>query len=376
MLLFYAIFLPTFAAFLWSIAVSAINNDNFDVAIKISIIATIVLNFGFMWMEYYVGTDIELWSEIVRSIACSLFAPTVYVYVCYKFGVRYSRILPWMLSAILLLIVFSGTFIYGTEPDYYTLSSYTVIKGHWNIIVDGKLYGPYPVSNIIMLIQTIICLVRIVFLYTKMKKKRLHLSRNFYWFLTWTAGLLFAVAFIISRPHTYWNPDTIFWFMVYASFIGATGFSLLALKFTEEPALNSDNSHMMLEMPEEQLYELSKAFRDAMNDDKLFMKPDLDVKYIASELNVTPSEISYMMDFAYDMPLNTYIALLRVEEVKRQIETNPNINQDVLPMLCGFLSLDSLKKTFNEYTGMTPLQFAEQVVKEQEAGGGTKQEKK
>lgn len=361
MLVFYAIYLPTFAAFLWSLAVSAINNKNFDVAIKICIIATIFINFGFMWLTYYVGAEIQTWAQIVRSIAGILFVPTVYTYVCYKFGVRYIRILPWLMAQGLLLLAFTGTFVYGEDPDIYSIANYDVIPGHWNLVIDNKLYGPYPVMNVVMLLQTMICFVRMFFLYIKMKKKRLHLSKNFYWFLIWVAALLFAVLFLVSRPHTFWTPDSIFWFMIYGSFIGLTGFSLLALRFDEEPALTSDNAHMMLEMPEEQLYELAKSFKEIVENDKLFMKPDLDLAYIARELNVPQSHISYMLDTLYDMPLATYIAVLRVGEVRKVISTKPDINPEVLPMLCGFLSLDELNKTFFQYTGVTPQQYAANV---------------
>ena len=92
-------------------------------------------------------------------------------------------------------------------------------------------------------------------------------------------------------------------------------------------------------------------------EDKPFLHEGLTLARAADEMGVTTRFLSGFLNDIYEMNFNSWINMLRVEEVKRLIGSGTDKSMSELAMMAGFTDLSAMSRIFKRLEGETPTQY-------------------
>jgi len=98
-----------------------------------------------------------------------------------------------------------------------------------------------------------------------------------------------------------------------------------------------------------------------MKKEKPYLNTELSLQYMANRLNVTPKDLSQVINEQLNCNFKNFINKYRVEDAKKKL-IDPNENQFVLMKIAldvGFNSKSVFNASFKKFTGMTPSQYRE-----------------
>jgi AraC-like DNA-binding protein len=101
------------------------------------------------------------------------------------------------------------------------------------------------------------------------------------------------------------------------------------------------------------------SFENLIKEKRLFLDGNLKLDTIASQLNVSKGHLSRTVNSELGISFSDYINNLRVEEAKSYL-SNPEFDRYTLVAIgleAGFNSKSTFYSTFKKFTGLTPLQF-------------------
>ena len=96
-----------------------------------------------------------------------------------------------------------------------------------------------------------------------------------------------------------------------------------------------------------------------MNDKKPFLQPEITLKALSDELNVTSEYLSEVINDDLNKNFFDFINHYRVEEFKNQckIDSNKHLNIIGIAFNCGFNSKATFNRVFKKVTGLTPSEY-------------------
>lgn len=98
-------------------------------------------------------------------------------------------------------------------------------------------------------------------------------------------------------------------------------------------------------------------------DDKPFLKEGLTIAETAGQMGISPRLLSGYLNDIFEMNFNSWINMLRVNEVKRLIRDGSNATMADLSELSGFTDSSAMSKIFKRQEGVTPTQYRNEVRK-------------
>ena len=107
-------------------------------------------------------------------------------------------------------------------------------------------------------------------------------------------------------------------------------------------------------------------------DDKPFMRTSFTLKDTARDMGVGARLLSDFLNTVYGCNFNRWINLLRIDEVKRLMETQPHLTMADLSQKAGFTDASAMAKIFKRIVGETPSLYKGRVT---ETGGDAPVEK-
>lgn len=101
------------------------------------------------------------------------------------------------------------------------------------------------------------------------------------------------------------------------------------------------------------------AIEAAMQNEKLYLQPELTLADLAKHLSMPPKVVSANINLAFGKPFNTYVNTWRVEEVKRRLAANDADKFTLLAIALesGFNSKTSFNRIFKDFTGKAPSDY-------------------
>ncbi|NDV84244.1 AraC family transcriptional regulator [Bacteroides sp. 51] len=90
-----------------------------------------------------------------------------------------------------------------------------------------------------------------------------------------------------------------------------------------------------------------------INEDKIFLQPDLSLDHIAAQLNSNRTYISRIINEEFQCSFYDLINYKRIEYAKVLIVKNPNYIQEQIARMSGFTHASSFSRVFKKLTGMT-----------------------
>ena len=103
---------------------------------------------------------------------------------------------------------------------------------------------------------------------------------------------------------------------------------------------------------------LVSRFQRLMQDEQLFLKPNLSLSDVAERLDSNKTYISKMVNQTYGIGFPEVLNILRVNYAQQYIRKHKGASQEKIAHACGFLSASTFNTTFKRITGDTPKVWA------------------
>lgn len=95
-----------------------------------------------------------------------------------------------------------------------------------------------------------------------------------------------------------------------------------------------------------------------MEKDKPYLNPELTLNDLAEKLELSPRELSFILNSEFKLNFFNFINTFRINEAKHILSEKTN-NKTILEILyeVGFNNKSAFNRVFKEFTGFTPTEF-------------------
>ena len=107
------------------------------------------------------------------------------------------------------------------------------------------------------------------------------------------------------------------------------------------------------------MYHFANDFIKTIEQEKLYLDPDLKLSSLALKLNTNRTYISQYLNSELKTTFYDYINHLRIEHAKRMLQSDPGAKMLVIANSSGYANEQSFYRNFRKYTGMTPSEWAQ-----------------
>ena len=174
--------------------------------------------------------------------------------------------------------------------------------------------------------------------------------------------------------------------IAFAGFYGAkiefTAMDLKSLSSSESDAEEEKaqdapaSSYSVIPQEIAKLNDATAKLLKAINEDKVYLDPNLTIVSLAESMGVNRVYLSKMLNFLFDMSFNSYIRQLRIECAKKELSTfkpedAANSDHEQMCNRFGYCFCAVFIKDFQEATGMTPMQWIEHCSQQNAQSPGT-----
>ncbi|MES2426255.1 MAG: AraC family transcriptional regulator [Bacteroidota bacterium] len=196
--------------------------------------------------------------------------------------------------------------------------------------------------------------------------------------LSWLRFLLFGILFmiLISLMDRLWGGQFLKMYSPIGYLVGTLclAYFFLAQKEIypyETPELESINAIInpeqksVLAKPrfsEETLLLLKSRVTNLMKTERLFLDNELGLPELAKEMNVSPHDLSYLLNEGFGVNFFQFINSYRIEEAKQLMLSEKYRHLNILGIAysAGFNSKTTFNTAFKKETGLSPSQFIQQ----------------
>lgn len=194
--------------------------------------------------------------------------------------------------------------------------------------------------------------------------------KNFMFFgsiviLMWVCAILLNINNVLDRKVFIYYPlrlsstSLLYWI----SYQGFYNYSLmlkrieLRKKIAAEPT-NSGNTSNMKESEEEKFL----LIKNYIKKNKRFLDPAFSLERLSSEMGISTSKLSHLINQESGNNFSDYINLLRVEKAKKYLIKSDYSDYTIVAigLECGFNSKSTFYAAFKKFTNVTPSEFKEQ----------------
>lgn len=121
-------------------------------------------------------------------------------------------------------------------------------------------------------------------------------------------------------------------------------------------------------LPPAEIDACATALQKAMDADRLYMDPELDVNALAAHVKASPKTVSAVLNRRLNKGFNEFINEYRIQAVKEKMTDPANKHLTISGMAfeCGFNSQATFQRAFKNMTGVTPKEFLSGAAQNQE----------
>jgi len=143
-------------------------------------------------------------------------------------------------------------------------------------------------------------------------------------------------------------------------FIGLKGYLLPHYSFSRE---EFKIEAAVDKPPDVRREETMARLQRAMIEEKLFLRPKLSLKELASLVEIPQRDISQAINQQHQLSFREFVNQYRVEEVKLRLQDPNYAHMSILGigLDCGFSSEASFYRVFKQHTGMSPKGFMKDI---------------
>lgn len=115
---------------------------------------------------------------------------------------------------------------------------------------------------------------------------------------------------------------------------------------------------------QEKRNELMLKILDYMQNEKPYLNTDFNHKHLASQIGITPNQLSEVLSSNFEVNFYKFINIYRVNEAKKRLEDSKNnlLTVEAIGYDSGFNSKSSFFRIFKEVEGVSPTQFKQKLM--------------
>lgn len=162
--------------------------------------------------------------------------------------------------------------------------------------------------------------------------------------ITWASYTFTSFAYFISSP-------IIFSFLFYSFFIFFIYEKKKTTKIFEKVIVKKKLNYLNKDAL------LLKNLTEIMHQEKLFLNSDVKLSDVSKKINITPHELSKLINKNLSVNFTDYINEFRVVHAKELLKNKSLYTIDAIGNLSGFNSKSAFYKAFKKFTGTTPAKF-------------------
>ncbi|GAA0872431.1 hypothetical protein GCM10009117_15780 [Gangjinia marincola] len=171
--------------------------------------------------------------------------------------------------------------------------------------------------------------------------------------------VLWAISFTISQVafHLPYFNYQIIWIGI-SIFIYTIGFYSLKQPEVFQVPFES-KAKTSARLSQEKITILTKRLEFYINEERVFLQPDLTLKDLASAIDTTPNDLSWLLNNVFHKTFYEYVNEFRLAEFLKKIESNEHHKKTLLALAfdVGFNSKSTFNKVFKSYLGQTPSSY-------------------
>ena len=258
----------------------------------------------------------------------------------------------------------------GLHLCYYFWALTLPLSAFNELYFSGKLnlmFFIVEAAGVVSFIYYWVSTFRIVRRYAKLEEKTLSFRQNVLNYLYVLLGILgvfialwtvsFVSANFLLKPFTYINYTTM-WistpFFIYI--IGYFSFrqpDIFKLPHTSKKKQESER------LKPEQIQKLQKRLHYFMMEEKVFLKPDLTLQELATKMDTTTNNLSWLLNQVHQSTFYEYINKHRLEEFLLKLKEDEHNKHTLLALAMdsGFNTKSTFNRVFKSLMGTTPTQY-------------------
>lgn len=111
------------------------------------------------------------------------------------------------------------------------------------------------------------------------------------------------------------------------------------------------------------LADYTEKLKKLMETEKLYLHNDLNLPQLASAMNISTQDLSYVINSGLNITFFKFVNSYRIAEAKRLLLSDDNERFNILGIAynSGFNSKSTFNSTFKKETGLSPSQFINQA---------------
>jgi len=177
--------------------------------------------------------------------------------------------------------------------------------------------------------------------------------------------LIFLVPYVIPK-YSNWVLDTFDWYPIYIPmailvyWLGIKGYIVSQQQIVADKKNNGNNNPLLPDLIQQVTASLTKA----MEEDKIFLNPALNLASLSETTGFTPKTISAVLNQHLQKSFNEFVNSYRIAAFKEKIQ-QPEMNHLTIAgvaLECGFNSQATFQRTFKELTGKSPSEYRKTAV--------------
>lgn len=178
-------------------------------------------------------------------------------------------------------------------------------------------------------------------------------------FLTSVASFVFNIVGRYNFESTFWAltlPSAVFSLLIFI-----LGLIVLRQSFGFEGIDTDTPDHSPHDRDRAQAEELAKRIESVIEQQQLFLQPNLKVSDLAAQLCTNRMYISQAFNMVMQTTFSDYINKKRIEYATRIITTQPETPIADVAYESGFASLNSFYRNFKNFNGCSPMAFIRKI---------------
>ena len=322
----------------------------------------------FFYADLHKLKTLRFIADYFQGGARFLIPPLVFLYIKSIFSNT-----PNLLKKNLIHFVpFVVYFTLYTIPNSLGLPLAELIDAHVNRALIKDIYGIIYFSISIKLFYAVSKTMKQN--YSNIKEKDFLWIEKFLicFLLVFIIDLLLTISEISFGYNISWDAYITISFMIVAmSYLGYYGITqseiflpdfLIENHIAKNTELENKNSYLK----DDEKSELNQKFYKYMNEEKLYLLPDLNLKMIADRMEVSERKLSAFFGEVLNSSFYDSINSFRVEEAKTILKSDAVESHSItgIGLSCGFSSKSSFYRIFKNKTGVSPSVYRTLALKE------------
>ncbi len=182
--------------------------------------------------------------------------------------------------------------------------------------------------------------------------------------LTATFNLTNNFIFKLSYQQFFWLSFANALAIYYLAIAGYLRSQTIELNFTPNETVQIEPETKKNTLSENDLEKFKARLQNLMQNDKLYLEPNLTLTDLSRQIGVNSTVLSYTINNGFGKNFNDFINEFRIAEVKQKLQNGGTENQTLLAVAfdCGFNSKATFNRAFKKFTGFSPKEFQELVA--------------